>query len=152
MIARQCPLFPSSLALAVLLGAAPACSSADAGPASTGDAAPAADTAPDTIGPPDPTPPDDVGASDAIAAEAPAGETKPDPKGSCPACQAGKCSTELKACAGSSACVDWLTRMNECFKQPDVAACQAGCREGMNATAKKMDDCTEAKCHTECTP
>jgi hypothetical protein len=91
------------------------------------------------------------GREDASTTETSA-DARHDPKGDCPACQAGKCRTELEACAGSSACVDWLVCMNECFKNADVTGCQTGCRVGMVPAAKRMDDCTEAKCHAECTP
>ena len=148
-----------SLALAALLGACAGCSSGPGAPESTTDSASTSEAAAEGGASEDSN---DAAAIDAIAGDASAVEeggrdtgasdTAHDPMHQCPGCQAGKCGTELEACAGSSACVDWLMCMNECFKKPDVASCQTGCRASMGPAAKKMDDCTLAKCHDECTP
>ena len=142
-VARTIRKLASSSALAALLVFPPGCSSDATSPGSTADAQVVDDDTTSDAGTDaaeaDAT--DGIDATDAI-----------DAPHNCPGCQATKCAAELKACGGSSTCVDWLLCMNECFKKTDVASCQTRCRATMDAAAKKMDACTEANCHTDCTP
>lgn len=80
-------------------------------------------------------------------------ETARDPAANCPACEATKCRTELDACARSSACVNWLLCMNECFRAPGTAACQEKCtKDNPSPQASAMAACKKTNCADACEP
>jgi hypothetical protein len=104
---------------------------------------------------PEPVIAEDSGAPAEDTARPDVAETAPpaNPAGNCPACEATKCRTELDACARDSACVTWLICMNECFRKPGAAACQAQCSETTKTErADAMTACKKANCAEACTP
>jgi len=95
----------------------------------------------------------DETSSESDSASPDVADTKTSGPKNCPACQATKCKSELAACGGSSACLDWLICWNDCYKTSDSVACQDTCMTDKPTPAgKKLEACSKTTCASDCLP